>query len=216
MASTDIHWCFMNVFGDQTVEVSAVRWWVVCFYGGDSVSLHCCRFLWVQHAGSCSSLAKMHSSRWWLCWKTAFCSWEFALLKSVIVLFMSVVFSMEISGRQYFQCSLFCADQEVFPLTEFSAAEASHNFQLWWSRQYVGSVHLLCVLQLLVCVICVCKCCGEALRNETVANSGIFHIYLSGYTFNLNTVSTDIKNNGDLTLVWHNLYSLKILWEKVK
>ena len=28
---------------------------------------HLCRFLWAQHAGSYSSLAKMHSTWWWLC-----------------------------------------------------------------------------------------------------------------------------------------------------
>ena len=30
-ASTDIHWCLLNVCGDQTVDVSVMRRWVVCF-----------------------------------------------------------------------------------------------------------------------------------------------------------------------------------------
>ena len=38
----------------------------------------------------------------WLCWKIVFCSWEFALSNSVIVLFVPVVVSMEISRRHYF------------------------------------------------------------------------------------------------------------------
>ena len=57
----------------------------------------------VMHAGSCSSLAKVHSHWWWLRWKIVFCSWEFALSNSVIVLFVSIVVSMEINRRHYFR-----------------------------------------------------------------------------------------------------------------
>jgi hypothetical protein len=35
-ALTDIHQCLLNVSGDQTVDVSTVRWWVVYFSSGDS------------------------------------------------------------------------------------------------------------------------------------------------------------------------------------
>jgi len=35
-APTDIHWWLLNVDGDQTVDVSTVRWWVVLFSSGDS------------------------------------------------------------------------------------------------------------------------------------------------------------------------------------
>ena len=59
--------------------------------------LHWCRLLRAQHAGSCSSLVKINSYRWWLCWKIVFCSWGFAQSSSVIVLFVSVVVSMEIN-----------------------------------------------------------------------------------------------------------------------
>ena len=38
----------------------------------------------------------------WQCWKTLFCSWEFVLSKSVIVLFAAAVVSMEINRRHYF------------------------------------------------------------------------------------------------------------------
>ena len=48
MAPTDIHQCFLNVYGDQTEDVSIVRWWVVHF-SSDNCDvtvdhLHCCRF----------------------------------------------------------------------------------------------------------------------------------------------------------------------------
>ena len=47
-----------------------------------------CRFWWAWHAWSRSWLMKIHS--WWygLCWKRVFCSWEFALSNSIIVLFL--------------------------------------------------------------------------------------------------------------------------------
>ena len=67
---------------------------------------HWCRFLWVWHAGSCSSLVKMYSSWWWLCWKIMFCSWECALSNSVILHFISVVVSVEINRRHYFQSNI--------------------------------------------------------------------------------------------------------------
>ena len=33
MAPTDIHWCLLNIYGDQTVHVSTLRYWVVHFTG---------------------------------------------------------------------------------------------------------------------------------------------------------------------------------------
>ena len=38
MAPTDIHQLLMNILGDQSVNVSTVRQWVVCFSTGDSDS----------------------------------------------------------------------------------------------------------------------------------------------------------------------------------
>ena len=67
MAPTDIHQHLLNIYGDQTVDVSTVRQWVVCFSSGDSdveeepCLRQPCRFLQAWHAGSCSSLVKMHS-----------------------------------------------------------------------------------------------------------------------------------------------------------
>ena len=39
-APTDIHQCLLNIYGNQQVDVSAVRLWVVCFSSGDSDSGH--------------------------------------------------------------------------------------------------------------------------------------------------------------------------------
>ena len=38
MAPVDIHWCLLHVYGDQTVDVSTVKQWVVHFSSGDSDS----------------------------------------------------------------------------------------------------------------------------------------------------------------------------------
>ena len=38
MAPIDIHRCLLNIYGDQTVDVSAMKRWVVFFSGGDSNS----------------------------------------------------------------------------------------------------------------------------------------------------------------------------------
>ena len=67
MALTDIHRCLLNVYRDQTVDVSTVRQWMVCFSSGDSSvkdkprSRWPYRFLQVWHTDSYSSLMKMHS-----------------------------------------------------------------------------------------------------------------------------------------------------------
>jgi len=38
VAPTDIHQCLLNIYGDQTVDVSTVKQWVVCFSNGNSDS----------------------------------------------------------------------------------------------------------------------------------------------------------------------------------
>ena len=57
IAPIDIHWCLLNFDGDQTVDVSTMRQWVVCFCSDNSVSgspllvqtfmRGACRFLFV-------------------------------------------------------------------------------------------------------------------------------------------------------------------------
>ena len=60
----------------------------------------------------------MHSYWWWLCWKLVFCSWESALSNSALVLFESVLISMEINSRHYCQSNY--ATQDHFFLAQCS------------------------------------------------------------------------------------------------
>ena len=54
MVPTGIHQCLQIICGDQTVNASTVRWWVMHFSstGAD---------FWAQHTCSCLLLGKMHS-----------------------------------------------------------------------------------------------------------------------------------------------------------
>jgi len=67
MECTDIHHHLLNISGDQTVDVSTVMQRVMSFSSGDSdvkdkpCSGWPCKFLQAWHAGSCSSLVKIHS-----------------------------------------------------------------------------------------------------------------------------------------------------------
>ena len=99
MAPTDIHQCLLNVYGDQTENVSTVKWWVVCFSSGNSNSGSpvLVQIFMSAACSSCSLLVKIHSYWWWLCCKIVLCNWECALSNSVIVLFASVGVNMEIS-----------------------------------------------------------------------------------------------------------------------
>ena len=62
---TDIYWCLLNLYGDQPVDLSTMRQWVVCFSGGDCgvKDKPCSRRPWrifqLWHTGPCSLLAKM-------------------------------------------------------------------------------------------------------------------------------------------------------------
>jgi len=105
MPLIDIHQYLPNASGDQTVDVSTVRQWVVCFSSDNNSGSPPLVPILMSNASSCL-LTKMDSWWWWLCWRIAFCSWEFALSNSVIVLFVSVVVSMEIKRRHYFRSSL--------------------------------------------------------------------------------------------------------------
>jgi len=65
MAPTDIHLHLLNVCRDQTLDVRTMSWWAVCFTSDNdcdnSDHPHWYRFLQAQHAGFCSSLAKMQN-----------------------------------------------------------------------------------------------------------------------------------------------------------
>ena len=77
-----------------------------------------CRLLCAWHAASCSSVVKMHSEWWRLSWKRVFCTWEFALLNSAAVLFASVVVSIDIIWRHYFQSNLHSCGPRQFLFTQ--------------------------------------------------------------------------------------------------
>ena len=61
--------CLLNTYGDQTVNVSTVRQWVVHFISGDSDMKDkpraewSYRYLRVQHAGLSSSLTKKNKTK---------------------------------------------------------------------------------------------------------------------------------------------------------
>ena len=104
MAAIDIHSCLLNVYGNQTVDMSTVRQWVMCFSSGDSDA----KDMPIPDGHTQPSHHKMKSilirspvrtfSWYWLCWKIVLCSWEFAL-SSVIVVFEVVVVSIVINRR---------------------------------------------------------------------------------------------------------------------
>jgi len=111
MVPIGIHQHLLNTYGDQTVDISTVRWrwyvsavvtvlWKPSHVPDGHVQLS-------QH--EINSISIRSSIRisywWWLCWKTVFCSWEFILSNSVIVLFDVV--SIEINRRRCFRSTLF-------------------------------------------------------------------------------------------------------------
>ena len=61
MAHIDIHCCLLNVYGDQRVDVSTVRRWVVHFSSSNSNIGLPPQVQIFTSAGSCSLLAKMQS-----------------------------------------------------------------------------------------------------------------------------------------------------------
>jgi len=100
MAHAEIYQSLLNVCGDQTVDVSTERWWVVCFSNGHcdlknkSYSRWPCRFLSVVCrilfiTGENAQLLVSMLGK-----KKVFCSWEIALSNSVIVLLVAAVVSM--------------------------------------------------------------------------------------------------------------------------
>jgi len=97
MVPTDIHQHLLNISGEQRVDVSTVRLWMVCFSSRNSDSgspplvqiftSAACRLLFIT--GKNAQLTMV----------TVLKNSEFALSKSVIVLFISVVISTKINRR---------------------------------------------------------------------------------------------------------------------
>ena len=100
-AASDIHRYLLNDYGDQTGDVSTAQWWVVHFSSGNSRSHPLVQIVICM---ACRPLFNCcQKGTVWLRWKIVFCRWEFALSNTVIVLSVSVVVSMEINRRHYFQ-----------------------------------------------------------------------------------------------------------------
>jgi len=105
------HWhssTLAKVSGDQTVDMSSVKRWVVHFSSGESESLPLaqefmnasCRHLFI----SGKNVQLMVVTTWK---KRLFCCWGFSLWNGVILIFVSVVVSMEINRRHDFQSNLY-------------------------------------------------------------------------------------------------------------
>ena len=112
MAPTDIRWLLLNIYGDQTVNVSTVRWWVACFYSSNNNMndrLHSwwpCTAVILQNEKHLDQLICMSQVMVVAMSKNTILYLGIALLNSVVVLFVSVVLSMEINRRHYFQSNL--------------------------------------------------------------------------------------------------------------
>ena len=116
IAPIDIHRWLLNVSGDQMVDFSIVKDVLhgQHFHSNDAIIAVVKQ--WATSTGAdlyqCSMQALVHC--WWKCTpnggdyvEKCFCSWEFALSNiGVIVLFASVVVSMEINSRHYFQSNV--------------------------------------------------------------------------------------------------------------
>ena len=76
--------------------VSAVQWQWIVFIGA---------VFYERGTQSCSLPVQTHGYWWWLWRRMVFCSWEFALSTTIIVLFVALVVSMEESRRHYFWCN---------------------------------------------------------------------------------------------------------------
>ena len=130
MAPIDIHWHLLNVDGDKPVDVSTVRQRMVCFSSGNSVVKDITdggAHLSHHEMKSVSISSSMQPGKWWwLCWKTVFCSWEFALWNGVLVLLVSVVVSMEINRRHHFQ-----SDPRIYWIS-YPQHESHWEKSEWW------------------------------------------------------------------------------------
>ena len=112
IAPVDIHWCLLNVYGDQSVNVSTVRQWVMHFSSSNSYvkdmphSRWPCTSVTLQNENLPDQL--IHTD--WLmvvniCGKRVFCSQKFALSNCVMMLFVSVLVSREMNRSIAFKAT---------------------------------------------------------------------------------------------------------------
>jgi len=100
------------------VSVNTMRQWVVCFSSG-RISSGSPPLVHIFMSTACQLLFITGENAWWwwLHWKIVFCSWEFPLWSSVIVLFVSIVVSMEINTGCYFWSNPHSPCSSAFELT---------------------------------------------------------------------------------------------------
>lgn len=129
MALTDIHRCLLYIYGDQMVNVSKVGWWTVCSSSGSSDMKGKPWSRWPCTAVTpCSEKYLNRLIMVVTILKAVFCSWEFALLSSAIVIFVSVVVSMVTNRRHYFWSNQH--NFSVFSLTRTMVPEATWRTQI--------------------------------------------------------------------------------------
>ena len=96
IAPIDIHQHLLNSYGDQTVHISTVKWWVLHFSCGWRGHLCWYRF-WTNMACRLLFIAgKKCIANGDCVGKTVLCHWEIALI--VLLLLVSIVVSMEKIG----------------------------------------------------------------------------------------------------------------------
>jgi len=131
MVPTNTLWHLLNVSRDQTVYVNTVRWWVVHFNSNDSGSplliqifmRATCKFLLIADENTQLTAVTIL--------KTVFCSWEFALLNGVLVVFVLIIFSMIINRRHYFWFDLVYVAQDNS--SSLNALQASQKVGHPWA-----------------------------------------------------------------------------------
>ena len=118
MTPINIHGCLPDISGNKMVNNSTVRQWVVCFSSG-RISSGSPPLVHIFMSTACRLLFITGENAWWwwLHWKIVFCSWEFPLWSSVIVLFVSIVVSMEINTGCYFWSNPHSPCSSAFELT---------------------------------------------------------------------------------------------------
>jgi hypothetical protein len=117
IAASDIHWCLLNICGDQTVDVSSVKQWVACFRSGDSdmkdkpCSGRPCTAVTPWNEERLNQL--IHTNRWIT---TRELRTELNIgfnVLEIMVLFASIVVSVEIIGGITFGATLVSGSANV-------------------------------------------------------------------------------------------------------
>lgn len=133
IASNDIHRHLLNVYGDQTMNVSLVKWLIKRFSSGDSNG--CDKTHSKCGSSMCVFLAGNKAYLMMVCmWKKCLYRWQIALCNGVIM--QSVAVSVVIIFGTYL-----CACARVFPILLVLPA-------FWWrpqSENLENSLWFVCI-----------------------------------------------------------------------